>query len=113
MESGSGIMRTAVVLFVLLCLVVGLSPGIALGSHPQVVDPWLAEEQDAEQRGGLRDSDPSQGTQIGEPMLHEGHILYDPQTGETSEDPSVTVSVIDSPEEQAELQAMLRGDKKP
>lgn len=107
MESGSSNVRTFVVLLVLVCLVVAVSPGIALGSRPQVVDPWLAEEQNAQQRGDLRAPDVGQETQIGEPMLHEGHILYDPQTGETSDDPTVTVSAIDSPEEQARLAEYL------
>lgn len=107
MEPKAGNVRIVVVVLVLVLLVAGLSPGLVAGSLAQAGDPWLAEEQEAQQRGELRGPDPSQGTQIGEPMLHDGHILYDLQTGETAEDPTVTVSVIDSPQEEAELAEYL------
>ncbi|MGB2910529.1 MAG: S8 family serine peptidase [Anaerolineales bacterium] len=67
-------------------------------------DPWVEEEAAAEKHTSGGGKVGYQIRQIGEPMLHDGHLGFDKKTGESLDDPTIHVPEILSPQDQVENQ---------
>ena len=67
-------------------------------------DPWVEEEAAAEEHTSGGGKVGYQIRQIGEPMLHDGHLGFDKKTGEFLDDPTIHVPEVLYPQDQVENQ---------
>lgn len=95
--------KTVVSLLSLLALVASLGLAAIPASKALGPDPLEAEEAAAEDRAQEQGGNIAATPGEGEPALHEGHLGYDKQTGQSLDDPTARLSVSRSPEEGAEI----------
>ncbi len=67
-------------------------------------DPWVEEEAAAEQHTSGGEKDVYQDQPTIEPGLHDGHLGFDKNTGESLDDPTIHVPEVLSPQDQVENQ---------